>query len=95
MTEDLNGRVRYKLLRAVVVAQLAEWLLPCPEVCSSHLAIGKISQKACFLLLTVEKAKINSKEDESKKIKLDGSRTAIFHLMLLVTRILVTHTSNL
>ena len=50
------------------MAQLAEWLLPCPEVCSSHLAIGKISQKACFLLLTVEKAKINSKEAESKKI---------------------------
>ena len=33
---------------AVVVVQLAEWLLPTPEVCSSNLVIGKFYAEYLF-----------------------------------------------
>ena len=44
--------------RAVVVAQLVEWLLPTPEVCGSNAIIGI---KITYLWLTVEKMKIKKK----------------------------------
>ena len=45
----------------MVVAQLAEWSLPIPEVRGLNPVIGKILYWT-YLLLTVEKTKIKKKE---------------------------------
>ena len=41
----------------MVVAQLVEWLLPTPEICSSNPDIGEILSNNC----TIEKTKIEKK----------------------------------
>ena len=46
--------------RAVVVAQLVEWLLPIPEICSLILVIGNINYKTLYLNC-VEKKEIKKK----------------------------------
>ena len=46
--------------RAVVVAQLVEWLLPIPEVHGSNPVIGKIFQHL-FTVNCIEKTKIKKK----------------------------------
>ena len=53
-----NESVKESRARAVVVAQLTEWLLPAPEFCSSNPAFGNFAQNL-HLLWTVEKTKIN------------------------------------
>ena len=50
-------------MRAVVVAQLADWLLPTAEVPSSIRVNGKIL-KNVYLLSTVFKRRNGEKEDE-------------------------------
>ena len=71
---------------AVVVAQLVKWLLPIPEIFGSNPVIGKILFWT-YLLLTVEKTKINKK------------RPGMYHLKTNVTAlnsylILISWTSN-
>ena len=49
-----------KLTRAVVVAQLVDWLLPIPEVRSSNPVIGKIYIEhlfTCFLSTVLKRRK--------------------------------------
>ena len=43
--------------RAVVVAQLIEWLLPTPELCGSNPVIGKILIEQCLLLILLKRQK--------------------------------------
>ena len=62
---------------AVVVAQLAEQLVPIPEVCGLNPVIGKILQWT-YLLLTVEKTSIKKIETGNGPIFLKIIATPVF-----------------
>ena len=64
MVFNLTGIVT----RAVVVAQLVEWLLPTPEIRGSNQVIGKI----LFTNRTIEKTKIKTKRLGMAHLKKTG-----------------------
>ena len=48
----------------MVVAQLAEWSLPTPEICGSNSVIGKISSDHLFTFNYIEETKKDKRDRE-------------------------------
>ena len=77
---SLNLLRKLKQIRAVVVAQLVERLLPISEVCGSNPVIGKklfIYWTFVFCQLCIEKTKIKKKEAGNGPFKKNQSITVV------------------